>query len=65
MAFGIRGFSGDGFSCILSGITGALIPLVLKKVGTDPANASSILLTTITDVASMGLFLGIARWLAA
>jgi magnesium transporter len=51
------------FSCILSGITGALIPLVLKKLGTDPANASSILLTTFTDVGSMGLFLGIARWL--
>lgn len=53
------------FSCILSGITGALIPLVLKKLGTDPANASSILLTTITDVGSMGLFLGIARGLVA
>jgi magnesium transporter len=50
-------------SCIVSGVTGALIPFLLKKAGTDPANASTIFLTTISDVASMGLFLGIARCL--
>ena len=47
-------------ACVVSGITGALTPLMLKKFGADPASASSILLTTITDVVSMGLFL----WLA-
>jgi magnesium transporter len=48
-------------SCILSGITGAFIPVLLRRLGTDPANASSIFLTTITDVGSMGLFLGLAK----
>jgi magnesium transporter len=47
-------------SCVISGVAGALIPLVLKKLGADPATASSIFLTTATDVASMGIFLGLA-----
>ena len=50
-------------SCLLSGISGALIPLVLKRLGADPATASSIFLTTATDVASMGTFLGLASLL--
>jgi magnesium transporter len=47
-------------SCAASGISGATIPLILKKLGADPATASSIFLTTATDVASMGVFLGLA-----
>lgn len=47
-------------SCVISGISGALIPLTLRRVGADPATASSIFLTTATDVASMGLFLTLA-----
>jgi magnesium transporter len=47
-------------SCVISGISGALIPMTLKKFGADPATASSIFLTTATDVASMGMFLGLA-----
>lgn len=47
-------------SCIVSGLCGALIPLALRKLGTDPATASSIFLTTATDVVSMGVFLGLA-----
>ena len=47
-------------SCILSGISGVLVPLTLKRLGADPATASSIFLTTATDVCSMGLFLGLA-----
>ena len=51
-------------SCFLSGLSGVLVPLTLKKMGFDPATASSIFLTTATDVASMGLFLGLASlWL--
>jgi len=50
-------------SCIISGLSGATIPLVLKKLGADPATASSIFLTTATDVVSMGAFLGLATWL--
>ena len=47
-------------SCLVSGLAGALIPLTLKRFGADPATASSIFLTTATDVASIGLFLGLA-----
>lgn len=47
-------------SCVISGVSGALVPLILKKFGADPATASSIFLTTATDVASMGLLLGLA-----
>ena len=47
-------------SCTVSGISGALVPLALKRLGADPATASSIVVTTATDVASMGLLLGLA-----
>jgi len=47
-------------SCIFSGIFGAILPLILKKLGADPAAASSIFLTTATDMVSMGMLLGLA-----
>jgi magnesium transporter len=50
-------------ACALSGISGALVPLTLKRLGADPATASSIFLTTLTDVASMGMMLGLATLL--
>ncbi len=50
-------------SCVVSGLAGACIPLVLRRFGFDPATASSIFLTTATDVVSMGAFLGLATWL--
>lgn len=49
-------------SCTISGIAGAAVPLLLRRVGADPATASSIFLSTATDVISMGLFLGLATW---
>ena len=42
---------------------GAVVPLALRRAGADPATASSIFLTTATDVVSMGLFLALATWL--
>jgi len=49
-----------GVDMVLGAVAGASIPLLLKEVGRDPAQASSIFLTTITD--SMGFFflLGLA-----
>ncbi len=47
-------------SCVISGVFGALVPIVLRRLGTDPATASSIFLTTVTDVVSMGTLLGLA-----
>jgi magnesium transporter len=50
-------------ACAISGVSGALVPLALKRLGADPATASSIVVTTATDVASMGLLLGLAALL--
>jgi magnesium transporter len=50
-------------SCVISGVFGALVPLTLRRLGADPATASSIFLTTATDVVSMGTFLGLATLL--
>jgi len=50
-------------ACTVSGISGVLVPTTLKRFGADPATASSIFLTTATDVISMGAFLGLATLL--
>jgi magnesium transporter len=50
-------------ACVASGISGAMVPLTLKRLGFDPATASSIFLTTATDVVSMGMLLGLATLL--
>ncbi len=47
-------------SCVISGICGAIVPLILKRFGADPVTASSIFLSTATNVVSMGLLLGLA-----
>lgn len=47
-------------SCCISGLSGVIVPMTLKKIGADPATASSIFLTTTTDVASMGMLLALA-----
>ena len=47
-------------ACMVSGVSGAIVPLTLKRYGADPATASSIFLTTSTDIVSMGLLLGLA-----
>ncbi|WJG09110.1 magnesium transporter [Aliiglaciecola sp. LCG003] len=43
---------------------GAIVPIALKKFGMDPAQSSSIVLTTITDIAGFMSFLGIATLLS-
>jgi magnesium transporter len=47
-------------SMVIAGIFGAAIPLLLNAIGQDPAQSSSIVLTTITDVTGFFSFLGIA-----
>lgn len=44
----------------VAALAGALIPLGLKRVGADPAVASSVFLTTVTDVVGFLAFLGLA-----
>ncbi|MBC8550316.1 MAG: magnesium transporter, partial [Candidatus Brocadiales bacterium] len=45
---------------IAAGVAGAAIPIVMKKLGADPAQSSSIILTTITDVVGFSAFLSFA-----
>jgi magnesium transporter len=45
---------------LVAGLAGTLIPLVLERNGIDPAIASSVFLTTITDVVGFFVFLGLA-----
>jgi magnesium transporter len=53
-----------GFAMVIamsiSGMAGAAVPLVLKALGQDPAQSSSIVLTTITDISGFMSFLGLA-----
>ena len=50
-------------SMIIASVSGALIPMMLTVTGQDPAQSSSIFLTTVTDVAGFFSFLGIATLL--
>jgi magnesium transporter len=50
-------------SMVLAGLSGAAIPMLLTALRQDPAQSSSIILTTVTDVAGFFSFLGIATLL--
>jgi magnesium transporter len=45
---------------LAAGIAGTLVPLTLKALKLDPALASAVIVTTVTDVIGFGLFLGLA-----
>ena len=51
-------------SMTFAAVSGALVPIVLKKMGQDPALSSTIILTTVTDIAGCVSFLGIATMLS-
>jgi magnesium transporter len=46
---------------VSAGLLGATIPLALRALGRDPAQSSSIFLTTLTDIVGFGSFLTLAR----
>ncbi len=52
---------------IAAGFAGALVPVILKRLKIDPALASGVIVTTVTDVTGFALFLGLAtlflQWL--
>ncbi|KZL05896.1 MULTISPECIES: magnesium transporter [unclassified Pseudovibrio] len=47
---------------ICAGLFGLLVPMGLEKIGADPAIASSVFVTTITDVVGFFTFLVLAAW---
>jgi magnesium transporter len=51
-------------SMTIAAVSGALVPIILKRLGQDPALSSSIILTTVTDIAGFMSFLGIATLLS-
>lgn len=51
------------FAMVAAGFAGALVPVTLVRLGQDPAQSSSIILTTVTDIAGFFSFLGIATLL--
>ncbi len=51
-------------SMVAAAISGVIIPVMLRKAGQDPAQSSSIILTTVTDVTGFFTFLGIATILS-
>jgi magnesium transporter len=46
----------------VAALAGIIIPLVLDKVGADPAVASAVFVTAVTDVVGFFAFLGLATW---
>jgi magnesium transporter len=52
-------------SMSVAGMSGAAVPLILKSLRQDPAQSSSIVLTTITDIAGFLTFLGLASIFAS
>jgi len=47
---------------LAAGLAGILLPLLLDKIGVDPAIASAVFVTTVTDVVGFFAFLGLAGW---
>ena len=52
-------------SMAMAAMAGASIPILLKMIGQDPAQSSSIVLTTVTDVTGFLSFLGLATIFSA
>jgi magnesium transporter len=48
---------------VVAGLFGILVPITLKKFNVDPAIASSVFVTTITDVIGFASFLGVSAYL--
>jgi len=45
---------------VIAALSGATIPLILRKLGIDPAIAGSVVVTTVTDIVGLFVFLGLA-----
>ncbi len=47
---------------VIAAFAGSTIPILLERLGVDPAIASTVFLTTVTDVVGFLAFLGLAAW---
>ena len=48
---------------VIAGLAGTVVPVLLEKIGVDPALASGAFVTTVTDVVGFFAFLGLAAWM--
>lgn len=48
---------------IVAGFAGAFVPIVLERLGVDPAVASSVFFTALTDIFGFFFLLGLASWI--
>ena len=60
---GVAAFLAMLLNMVIAGISGVVIPLAVRGLGKDPALASGIFLTTVTDVLGFGFLFLIAKWL--
>jgi magnesium transporter len=63
VTLGLVVFLAMAINLLVAGFAGAFIPIILERSGIDPAIASSIFVTTFTDVCGFLLLLGLAGWL--
>jgi len=63
LLMGLAVFLAMTINMIIAGASGVAIPLVVRRLGKDPALVSGIFLTTVTDVLGFGLMFAIAIWL--
>jgi magnesium transporter len=48
---------------LVAGTLGSFVPLLLQRFGVDPAIASSVFVTALTDMCGFALLLGLASWI--
>ena len=48
---------------LMSAYAGTMLPVIMRRIGIDPALAGGVALTTVTDVVGLVTFLGLATWL--
>jgi magnesium transporter len=48
---------------IVAGFAGAFVPVLLERLGVDPAVASSVFFTALTDIFGFFFLLGLASWI--
>jgi len=60
---GVAAFLAMLVNMAVAGVSGVAIPLAVRALGRDPALASGIFLTTVTDVLGFGALFLIAKWL--
>jgi len=61
--FGLVVFLAMSGNLAVAGFAGAFIPILLARMGVDPAIASSVFVTTFTDMCGFALLLGLAGWM--